>query len=139
MNIPVRKTISCEYIAIYNLIELIRGRGATEDTEYNPYSTFKTSDILIIDEAGVQYDTDNARADLFALFEYRYNNFKPTIVISNYAIEGTDRQKSLRNYLGQRIMDRLMSGVSKQFHLEGRSMRRRGSGKARLVEEEVSA
>lgn len=72
--------------------------------------------LLIIDEIGVQYGTDSERIELFEIFNQRYNNMLPTIVISNHS------KDELIRILGLRITDRLF-GKAKFFEIKGKSKR----------------
>lgn len=72
--------------------------------------------LLIIDEVGVDKGSDKERKILYDVFNNRYNDMKPTIVISNCDL------KTLQNVLGQRIYDRLSSGTD-FFELSGKSFR----------------
>ena len=75
--------------------------------------------LLIIDEVGVQYGSDSERTELYEIFNSRYNDMLPTIVVSNNTVE------ELQRILGQRIYDRL-SGGALIFELNGRSHRQGG-------------
>lgn len=115
----IKRNINTKYIAIYELVKELRKEYNNEEVNKDYFNC----DILVIDEAGVQFGTDAERQTLFELFEYRYNNFKPTILISNLSIDGDENTKALKNILGARIIDRLTAGNSKQFRLLRESLR----------------
>lgn len=119
----IKRNVKTEYIAVYELVEELRKKYNKEEANKQVNRNYFNCDILAVDEAGLQFGTDAERQTLFELFEYRYNNFKPTILISNLSIDGDQNTKALKNILGERIIDRLMAGSSKQFRLSGKSMR----------------
>jgi DNA replication protein DnaC len=75
--------------------------GAADETEREVIEKFVGLDLLIIDEVGVQYGKEAEKIILFQILNRRYEEVKPTIVISN--LMGSD----LDRYLGERIIDRL--------------------------------
>jgi DNA replication protein DnaC len=58
-------------------------------------------DLLVLDEVGMDYGTEHSKTLLFDLMNKRYEQVRPTIVLTNL-----DAQ-ALREYFGDRIMDRL--------------------------------
>lgn len=111
--------VKAEYILMFDLINELRKEYKNEPVDRK----FFTCDVLIIDEVGVQFSTDAERQILFRLINYRYENFKPTILISNYPIRSTETEKGLYFILGNRIMDRINDSHCKQFVLQGKTMR----------------
>ena len=57
--------------------------------------------ILIIDEIGIMFNTDAERIELFDLFDYRYRNQLPTIVMGNL------KKEDIKILLRSRISSRL--------------------------------
>lgn len=102
------------YTSVKELIDEIKISWANKDNSY--LGIFGKIKILIIDEVGVQYGSDSERIELFNIFNERYNNCLPTIILSNYSPE------SIKNILGLRIYDRLFGGA-KVFELKGKSHR----------------
>ncbi len=58
-------------------------------------------DLLILDEVGMQFGSDAERLLLFDVLNGRYEDLKPTVLISNLTVG------ELPDYLGERLMDRL--------------------------------
>ncbi len=75
--------------------------GEREETVLNK---LKRCSLLIIDEIGVQFGSDTEKMYLFEVINGRYENMKPTIVISNMNL------KDLAEYMGQRVIDRMTEG-----------------------------
>ena len=70
-------------------------------TESQVIAAFGGYDLLVIDEVGVQSGTDAESRALFDVFNERYQNCRPTILISNLDFDG------LREAVGTRIADRV--------------------------------
>lgn len=105
------------YRPIKSIIDNIR--AAWKDPESAEMDAYCTCPVLIIDEIGVQYGTENERTELYEVFNRRYEDELPIIAISNH-----DKDALLR-ILGQRIFDRLTGGAA-VFELSGKSFRQRG-------------
>lgn len=76
------------------------GRNS-EESETEAIAALTTPDLLILDEVGIQCGTENERLMMFDLLNERYENRKPTLLLSNLPIE------EVKQYLGERIYDRL--------------------------------
>jgi len=75
-------------------------------------------DLLLLDEAGMDYGTDFNKATLFEILNRRYENMKPTILMTNLDIN------ALREYLGDRLLDRMREGGGKLVSFTWESQRR---------------
>ena len=109
-----KRNIKALMINLYNLIEDIRKTYNGEMSNYD----YKEFDILIIDEIGVQRNTDDERFLLYDIVNYRNENFKPTFIITNFKTE-----KEIAMVLGLRILDRIIENA-KIIKLDGASWRR---------------
>lgn len=107
-----------EYTTIKEIVDNIRKCWSKESDKYDldKIESYKKIPLLIIDELGVQYGSESERIELFEIFNARYNDMLPTIVISNC------NRNQITKILGQRITDRLFSGA-KIFELSGKSYR----------------
>ncbi|WP_255474797.1 ATP-binding protein [Pusillimonas sp. ANT_WB101] len=76
-------------------------------------------DLLVLDEVGLQFGTDAEKLILFEIINGRYEHMRPSILISNLAM------KSLDEYLGARVVDRLREGGGKQIIFDWESYRRK--------------
>lgn len=63
--------------------------------------------LLILDEVGMDYGTEHSKALLFDIINKRYENVRPAIVLTNLDAP------SLREYFGDRIVDRMREGGGK--------------------------
>lgn len=90
-------------------------RNGAKETESDVLRKFVDYELLILDEVGIQFGTETERLILFRLLNERYNAIKPTILISNLPVELTEKErreggKTISDYLGERLYDRLMEG-----------------------------
>lgn len=60
--------------------------------------------LLILDECGMDYGTDHSKTLIFDVLNKRYEQIRPTIILTNLDAP------ALREYFGDRIMDRLRDG-----------------------------
>lgn len=95
-------------------------RAAWKDPSAAEMNSYCGVPLLIIDEIGVQYGTENERTELYEVFNRRYEDELPIIAISNHD------KDALLKILGQRIYDRLTGGAA-IFELTGRSFRQGGA------------
>lgn len=71
---------------------------------------FARVDLLILDEIGIQFGSDTERNIFFEIINERYEQRRPTIVISNLDSAG------IAHFLGERVMSRLkQDGVELSF------------------------
>jgi len=73
-------------------------------TEAEALESFTRPDLLILDEVGVQFGSDAEKMILFEIINIRYQNMKPTILISNLP------HNELNDYIGERVVDRMREG-----------------------------
>lgn len=107
-----------ELTTIKAIIDGIRAcwKQNADEQDYKFIRRIKEIPLLIVDEVGVQYGTESERLELFDIFNSRYNDMLPTMIISNC------NKEQISKILGQRIVDRLFGGA-KTFELQGASKR----------------
>jgi len=86
-------------------------------TETVAMARLTAPDLLVLDEIGVQHGTDTERMLMFSILNARYNQMKPTILISNLARE------PLETYLGERAFDRMREGGGRMVVFDWESYR----------------
>lgn len=76
----------------------------SEEKEIEAVRVYTEPDLLILDEVGVQFGSDAEKMILFEIINNRYQDMKPTILISNLSID------DLKEYIGERVIDRMHEG-----------------------------
>ena len=95
-----------------------------EIDEQEVIDNFTSTDLLVIDEVGVQFGSPTELLYLTEIINDRYEKRRPTILISNLTI------KQLEDILGARIMDRFYEGESKTLVFNWPSYRRKTNKEA---------
>lgn len=104
------QVISSGYTARFTTVmQLVRQIRATwkRDSEISEDQILKSIidyDLLIIDEIGVQYETESERLILFDVLNGRYENVMPTILLTNLI------DSELSACIGERNIDRIQEG-----------------------------
>ncbi|MGE8439932.1 MAG: ATP-binding protein, partial [Pseudomonas palmensis] len=93
--------------------------GRRDLTESQAIARLVEPDLLILDEVGVQFESNTERLYLFEILNGRYENMRPTIVISNLTTAG------IKECLGQRAFDRLREGDGRAVSFAWESYRGR--------------
>lgn len=91
-------------------------KGSTM-TEAQAIEIFTSPRLLILDEVHVQTGSDHEIRLMFEIINRRYENVLPTILISN--LEAT----ALKQFLGDRIVDRLREGRGQLMQFTWKSRR----------------
>lgn len=86
-------------------------------SEQEAINWFIQPDLLILDEAGVQFGSDAEKMILFEILDERYQNMKPTILISNLSLA------NLKEFIGDRVLDRFRENGGKALRFEWASHR----------------
>ncbi len=94
------------YKNIFNLMADIKATYAkkSEKTEAGVINSYIGLDLLIIDEVGVQYGSDAEKILFYQIINGRYEEVKPTILISNLP------ENELTEFIGERCIDRMREG-----------------------------
>lgn len=95
-----RTVLFCTVLSALRRIKATWAKGAAE-SESEAIDLLAGTDLLILDEVGVQFGSDFEKTLLFEVLNERYNRRNPTILISNLDVAG------VRNHLGDRVYDRL--------------------------------
>lgn len=85
-----------------------------EITEQEAINNFCEPDLVIFDEVGVQFGSDTEKNIFFEIINKRYEEMKPSILLSNFNIEG------LKQFVGDRVIDRLREngGILLTFNMK---------------------
>jgi DNA replication protein DnaC len=119
-----RRVIEADRMAVFTsvlaAVRMIKEtwRKDSEDTESAAIQRLVEPDLLILDEVGVQFGSDTEKLLMFDIINGRYEQMKPTIVISNLAAP------KLGDFLGERVLDRLREGGGRVVPFDWPSYRR---------------
>lgn len=102
----MRQNKTCLYSTVKAALNLLRSSWNTSEgiSEIEAIKRLVEPDLLILDEVGVQSGTEAERNSIYEFMNGRYEEMKPTIVISN-----CDKSE-IESFLGERIIDRLRQG-----------------------------
>ena len=96
---------SALFITVFDAIQRVKATYSDKDqSERSVMQSFAEPDLLILDEVGVQFGTDYEKVIITDIINRRYNDMRPTIILSNLD------EKELGEYLGARVMDRMFEG-----------------------------
>lgn len=91
----------------------------SDKTEAEAIRQLVEPDLLILDEVGVQYGTDAEKIIVSEIINDRYNDMKPTILVSNLTTE------DFVKFLGIRVIDRMKESCGLYLEFSGDSYRGR--------------
>lgn len=109
-------------VRLAKLIDIVRSMKSTwrkdsETDESDLISLLCGYDLLIIDEIGVQFGSDTEKMFIFDIIDGRYENMKPTMLISNLDLAG------IKDLVGERVIDRLREDGGKVLAMDWESHR----------------
>lgn len=79
---------------------------------------FADFDLLIIDEVGIQTDSEAEKRIFFEVINKRYEEMEPTIIMSNLTMD------ELKKFIGERVIDRMREGGGMVFAFDWGSYRK---------------
>lgn len=96
----------CEIIKTIDVVRELKATWAKDSTqtEEGLIKYYSKLDLLVLDEVGSQFGSDTEKLFIFDIIDGRYQNMKPTIIISNLDIDG------IKDAIGERCVDRLREG-----------------------------
>mgnify|MGYP003312630611 FL=1 len=110
---------SALFVTVQRLIRRVKDSWHTkEETESQVVDVFASPDLLVLDEVGVQFGSEFEKQVLFDVLNTRYENRKPSILLSNIPKE------QLSDYLGERVTDRLRENGGKVIGFDWDSYRK---------------
>lgn len=105
-NTVIANGSTARFITVMQLVRLVRStwKRDSEQSEDDVLKAVIGYDLLIIDEIGVQYETESEKLILFDVLNGRYENVKPTILLTNLV------GQELNACIGERNVDRIQEG-----------------------------
>jgi DNA replication protein DnaC len=90
----------------------------SRETEAQAIEAMVFPDLLILDEVGIQFGSESEKMILFDVINERYENRRPTLLMSNLS------QDEVTAYVGERIIDRMREDGGKVIAFNWDSYRR---------------
>ncbi|UQY33571.1 ATP-binding protein [Pseudomonas fulva] len=108
------------YRTVTGILQYVKGSydHAATYSEAEAFQALVAPHLLVIDEAGATKATEFELATLFTVINGRYEQQKPTVVISNLELDGLHRA------IGDRCVDRLREGGGRMVPFKWQSARR---------------
>ena len=109
----------CEIIKTIDVVRELKATWSKDNnqTEEGLIKYFVNLDLLVLDEVGSQFGSDTEKLFIFDIIDGRYQDMKPTILISNLDIEG------IKECIGERCVDRLREGGGVMIAFNWNSLR----------------
>lgn len=107
------------------ILNKLPGMSAADKEQY--LNGFQTCDLLILDDFGMERQTDYAREQVFNIIDGRYLARRPLIVTTNLSLNGLKHPKDMHE---QRIFDRVLE-LCVPVCFDGDSLRQ-GKAKERM-------
>lgn len=111
---------NCQIIKLIDLVRHIKStwNNNSDEDEYRVINHYVGLDLLIIDEVGAQFGSDTEKLFIFDIIDGRYQDMKPTILVSNLDIGG------VKEVIGDRCVDRLREGGGSMIAFDWSSKRK---------------
>jgi DNA replication protein DnaC len=122
-NAVLAMKLRVRFASVMNAVRTVKetyNRGSDE-TEREALNEFIYPDLLVLDEVGAQFGSDTEKLILFEIINGRYEQMKPTVVISNLAKE------ALGEFIGERSIDRLRENGGRLVAFDWASYRRQAA------------
>lgn len=118
--VVVNHGMTAVYRTVTGILQYVKGSydSSSDYTEMQAFQAFVEPHLLVIDEAGATKQTEFELSTLFTVINGRYEQQRPTILISNLMPE------ELPNVIGERCVDRLREGGGRALVFDWKSARR---------------
>lgn len=116
-----KNSTRCIYTKAFDLLREVKNtyNKSCKYTFSDIQEKYAEVDLLAIDEVGVQFGSDTEKQILFEIINDRYENLKPTILITNLSLT------NLKEFAGDRVIDRMKENGGKIIVFAGESYRGR--------------
>lgn len=91
---------------LYNMVGEIKNSWGTDLGEREATKRFIRPAVLVVDEVGVQFDTEAERNILYSIIVKRHNMCLPTLMTTNYDLDTPEGMSSFCESVGSRIANR---------------------------------
>ena len=120
-RIMSRQHCSVHFTTVGKMVRRVREAKSysAEENESEVLAVYTFPDLLILDEVGLQSGTDAEARTLFDVINERYEQRKPSLLLTNEDLEG------VKKAIGPRLFDRLREDGSEVITFEWESYRAR--------------
>lgn len=118
-NYLIESNLDVSYIVYADLLDRIREtyNDDNTETESSILRRVNTVSVLLIDDLGMEKNSEFAQKYLGQIIDHRYRNMLPTIITSNFTLSEL-KERSKNDMYGERVIWRCVE-TSKLFHLAG--------------------
>ncbi len=117
-NSLIKRRYTAIYATFCDIVLNIKSTWKNDVTsEMEIYQALSKPDLLVIDEVGVQHDTDFERVISSNVIDRRSRDLKPTILISNH------KPNDVLKMIGKRAFDRVIGFGGAIIEMKGKSLR----------------
>lgn len=118
----MREGRTARYLTVQRAVRKIKDTWNREskERESDALRWMTEVDFLILDEIGVQFGSDFEKNLLFEVLNARYENRRPSVILSNL------NQNEVQTYLGERVVDRIREDGGRVITFDWASHRRQG-------------
>lgn len=119
VNRLVERRIKCRIVKLADLVREIKSTWAkgSERSEGDVIAFYSALPVLFIDEVGVQFGSDTEKLLISEIIDNRYQELRPTVLISNLDAQG------VKQCIGDRSFDRLREDGGKVIAFDWDSYR----------------
>jgi DNA replication protein DnaC len=119
VNRLVEQRIRCRIVKLADLVREIKSTWAktSERSESDVIAFYSALPALFLDEVGVQFGSDTEKLLISEIIDNRYQELRPTVLISNLDITG------VKQCIGERSYDRLREDGGKVIAFDWESYR----------------
>ena len=119
-NTVIDRGVAAKFTTVTGMMRAIKSTydKDSEDSETEVLQRISDVPLLVLDEAGMDYGTDFNKTLLFEVLNSRYENVNPTIILTNLDAA------ALKDYLGERVIDRMRDGGGKMVTFNWESQRK---------------
>lgn len=119
VNRLVERRIKCRIVKLADLVRDIKSTWAkgSENSEGEVIAFYSALPVLFIDEVGVQFGSDTEKMLISEIIDNRYQELRPTVLISNLDAQG------VKQCIGDRSFDRLREDGGKVIAFDWESYR----------------
>lgn len=113
--------MSVKYLVYADFLDSLRATYNSRDSESSEQQLFdevRKVGLLLLDDLGVERPTEFAMKNLAQIIDYRYRNYLPLVVTSNFTLEELIK-RSQNDLYGERIVWRLSECCSNMLELKG--------------------